>query len=122
MAWWFKSTHDAFALASWLMGILGSIVETFMLSMLDLAQKFLLCCPIARQFIRDQHAWEVLTAFQQFTKELLRCRFSPSALNQNVQHMPILVDRSPKIVQPAIDFEEHLIKMPFVSGRSATSA
>jgi hypothetical protein len=27
-----------------------------------------------------------------------------------------------EIVQPAIDFEEHLIKMPFVSGLSATSA
>jgi hypothetical protein len=47
-----------------LIGILGPIARAFVLAVLDTAQEFLLCCPIARQLIRDDDAREILTSFE----------------------------------------------------------
>ena len=104
------------------MRILGSIVEAFVLAVLHTRQQRLFGCSIARQFIGDQYTRDILTAFQELAKELLRSCFIPSALNQNIENIAILVDRSPEIVQSAIDFEEDFIKMPFVTCLRPASA
>jgi hypothetical protein len=111
----FEATHRSFALTSRLMGILGPIVETFMLSVLHTGQHLLFSCCIARQLIRDQHAWNILIAREQLPKELLGSLFVPSALHQDILHVAMLIDRSPQIMQFASDFKKYLIEMPFVA-------
>jgi hypothetical protein len=121
MASRFEAAHRAFPLTWWLMGVLSPIVEPFVLAVLDAGEQFVFGSTIAGKFICNQHAPNILTAFEELSKELLRDRFVPSALNQNIQNMPLLVDRAPQIVQSAFDFEKDLIKMPFVAGLGATS-
>src|SRR5258708_2847790 len=70
---------------------------------------------IALQFIGDDHAWHVLEPYAELTEEALRCFFVASALNQNIEYISILIHRSPQIVPLAIDFEKHLVHMPFVA-------
>ena len=41
--------------------------------------------------------------------------FVASALHQDIEHVSMLIDCEPQIVQLAIDGEEHLIKMSFVT-------
>src|SRR5437764_6631964 len=49
-------------------------------------------------------------------KKLLCRGRIPTILHENVEHDPVLVHRPPEIVQHAVDPDEHLIKVPGVSG------
>jgi hypothetical protein len=55
-----------------------------------------------------------LRATQKLAEESLgRFGIAP-ALHEDVEHVPVLVDRAPKIMQFASNADEHLIQMPFV--------
>jgi hypothetical protein len=41
---------------------------------------------------------------------------SSSALDQNIQYIAILIHRTPEVMEASVDLEEHLIKVPSVSG------
>ncbi|GHO68422.1 hypothetical protein KSC_073140 [Ktedonobacter sp. SOSP1-52] len=56
-----------------------------------------------------------MKTFEQFAKELLGSFFISLALNQDIKHGAILIDRSPKRASLPIDGQKHLIKMPLVS-------
>src|SRR5215216_6638180 len=98
------------------MGIFRPIVESLVLPVLHSWQQLLFGCPIAGQFIGDQHPWHVLTSLEQLAKELLGCSLVTPTLHQNVQHIALLIDSTPEVVEFAIDREEHLIEMPFITG------
>jgi hypothetical protein len=72
MARGFETPHSALSLPGWLVRVFCSIVQAFVLAMLDSWQDFLLCGGIARQFVCDDHPWDILESFEQFPKELLR--------------------------------------------------
>ena len=93
-----------------------------MLPMLHAWEQFLFRSRITAKLIGDQYPWHVLTALQQLAEELFRGPFISPALHQDIQNIPLLIDRTPQIVLPAIDFEEHLIKMPFVAGSCTSPA
>jgi hypothetical protein len=111
----FEATHRSFALTCSLMGILGPIVETFLLSVLHTGQYLLFCRAIAPQLIRDQHAWNILTEGEQLPKEPLGSLFVPVALHQDILHVARLIDRSPQLVQFASDCKKHLIEVPCIT-------
>jgi hypothetical protein len=118
----FESTHRSFALTRWLMGVLGPIVEAFVLPMLDAAQDVLFRCCVTRQFIGNDDPWDILTPFEELPKELLGGMLISSALDENIQHIAVLINRPPHLMELAIDFEEDFIKMPFVGGLRRASA
>lgn len=43
-----------------------------------------------------------------------------TALHQDIQHIAILINRPPQVVDLPVDFEKDLIQMPFVSQLAAT--
>jgi len=54
--------------------------------------------------------------FSSLRKEPLGCGRAAPALDQNVEYISVLVDRTPKIVLLAADADEHLVHVPFVAG------
>jgi len=71
---------------------------------------------------RHDHARNILKAFQQPAKEALRGVGIPPWLNEDVEHDAVLIDRSPKIMPHALDPDEHLIKVPLVTGSWSAAA
>ena len=70
---------------------------------------------IALQFVRNDHTRRVLQFLKQLAKKSFGGLFVPSALNQDVKHVSISIDRSPERVLLTTNGENHLIQMPFVS-------
>ncbi len=97
------------------MGVFRSVVEALVLPMLHTTQQFLFGCPIAGQLIGDHHPWDVLTALEQLAKELLGSPFVASALKKDIEHLAMLINCAPEVMQLAVDREKDLIKMPFVA-------
>ena len=52
--------------------------------------------------------------------ELLGSGLVPSALHQDIQHSPFLIDGTPEIVDLAIELEKHFIEVPLVSWTGTT--
>jgi hypothetical protein len=68
------------------MGILCPIVQPFVLAVLDAGQHLLFSSTVARKFIRNQHARDILTPIEELAKELLGGSCVPPALNQDIEH------------------------------------
>ena len=83
--------------------------------MLDTGKKLLLRRPIAGQLVGDDHARDVLKYFEKLAKKSLRSLFVASALNQDVQHVAMLIDGSPQRVLLASNGKHHLVHMPCVA-------
>ena len=110
-----EATHRSFTLACRLMRVFRAVVEAFVSAMLNTWHHFLLCRLVAPELVRDQDAWHVLASFEQLAEEFLGSDFISTALHQDIQHIPILVNRTPEIGRLAGDLEKHFVQVPFVS-------
>jgi hypothetical protein len=61
-------------------------------------------------------------AREQSAEELLGGHRVSARLDQNVEHVAVLVDRAPQVPLCAADPDEHLIKVPFVARPQTTTA
>ena len=96
------------------MGVLGSIVQSLVLSMLHPLHHLFLCRCIALEFVGDDHPWSKALPLQQFTEKPL-CRLSVSMLlQQDIQHVALRIHCSPQIVLLALNSDNHFIEMPFI--------
>ncbi len=100
------------------MRVFGPIVQPFVAAMRDARHHFRLGCLVAAQLHPsgvpgDQHARHILATFEQFAEELLRLEGNrglhpsgvpASALDQAIQHVPVLLDRPPQILRRPRDF------------------
>ena len=101
--------HLSFSSSRRLVRDLGLVVEVTALSMFDPGQDLPLGGGVALEFIGHDHTGNVLQALQQLLEEPLgRLRVAP-ALDQDVEHGAMLVDRPPQVVLLAANAEEHLI-------------
>jgi hypothetical protein len=67
---------------------------------------------VATQLVGDHHPRHVPQSLQQLTKEPLRGPGVTTGGDQNVQDIPVLVDRPPQVLPGTVDREEHLVQMP----------
>jgi hypothetical protein len=110
-----ESLHAPFPLARGLMGVLRTVVEIPMLAVLDTREDLPLRRPVTLELIRDEHPWYVLTSLEELAEELLGRLFVPPSLHQDVEDVPVLVDRPPQVVAFLVDRDEHLVQMPLVA-------
>jgi hypothetical protein len=92
-----------------------------MLSMFYARQDFAFRCAITLQLIGDNHTWDVLEPYAELPKKSFRRLCVPSALDQDIQHVAILVYGSPEIMRFPVTLQVHLIQMPFVATTRATT-
>jgi len=76
----FEAPHLLLSQSCRLVGILGSIVEPFVLPVLYAWQKLAFSGSIALEFISDDHAWRVVEPFEKLPEEAFGCMCVPSAL------------------------------------------
>ena len=97
------------------MGVFRTIVHPFVLAMLHAGHDLFLGRCITGQFVREDHSWQIVASFEQLTEEFF-CRFViSSGPNQDIEHVAMLIIRSPQRVLLSVDFQKHLISMPCVS-------
>jgi putative transposase len=67
---------------------------------------------IGSEFIGHDDPGHIAQALEQLAKEALGRFLVAAALHQHIEHIPVLVDRPPEVVQFASDADKHLIEKP----------
>jgi hypothetical protein len=98
-----------------LAGVLAPIVEILALSMLHRRHHLAVCDPIESELVRDQHPRRVTLVFEKCAEEPGRRPAVPFPLDENVEHVAVLIDRPPQILLNAIDLDEHLVEVPLIA-------
>lgn len=80
------------------MGILGSIVETFVLAMLDAGHDGSFGGTIAFELVGDHHPWRSPLRLEQPAQQTPGSLGVAAALNKHVEHEALLVDGAPQPV------------------------
>src|SRR3982750_3175699 len=83
--------------------------------MLDRGHHLSLGGALAGQLVRDHHTRGPALLFQQLAEQTLGGPLVAPALDQNVEHNPILVDGPPQPVLLAADHQAHFVEVPFVA-------
>ncbi len=71
--------------------------------MLDRCQQLAVGDLVAGEFVGDDHPRHVLQVFEQRAEESFGGRRISAGLDQNVEHVAVLVDRAPQVVLRAVD-------------------
>jgi len=90
--------------------------------MLDRCQQLAVGDLVAAEFVGDDHPRHVLQVFEQRAEESFGGHRISAGLDQNVEHVAVLVDRAPQLVLRAVDPDEHFVAVPFVTGPWPASA
>ncbi len=98
-----EAAHGPLALARRLMCVLGAVIEPPVPAMLNTRYDLLLCCLVAPQLVRDEHAWNILRALEQLAEHFLGSSLVSSALHQDIQYVAVLIDCPPHVLRLAID-------------------
>jgi hypothetical protein len=86
-----------------------------MLPMLDTGEEVPLRRAVAFQLVGDEHPWRVRQTFEQLPEELFGRMLVPPTLHQDIEDVPLLIDRLPEIVLLAVNREKDFIQMPRVT-------
>ena len=104
-----EAPHAPFSFSRWLVGILGSIVRSLILYVLDMGQYFRFDCGITAQLVSDDGPRNVLQSFEQPSEDLLRGFLVPARLHQDIEYLAVLIDSAQQILQLSIYREEQII-------------
>jgi len=116
-----EPAHRPFTRACRLVRMLRPIVQSSMTAMFHTRRDLHLSCLVASELVRDQHTRNVLAPLQQFAKELLRCSLVPPALDEDIEHVPVLIEAVPQVVSFPVDLQEDFIQKPFVAQPSLST-
>src|SRR3954463_11343986 len=83
--------------------------------MLDRGHHVCLCSGVAGELVRDHDTRGPALLFQQLAEQALGGLLVPPALDENVEHDPILVDSPPEPVLRSADHQAHFVEVPLVS-------
>jgi hypothetical protein len=104
------------------MGVLGSIVEALVGSMLDAGHDFSFGGVIGSELVGNYDAWRTALALQQLAHQEFGCLGIATALHQNLQHKPVLIDGAPQPMFLASDRDDDLVEMPFIAELAARTS
>ena len=113
--WRLKPLHASLPLARRVVGIFRAVIQRAALAMFHPGQDLALRGAIALQFIRDDHPRHVGQPFEQLAEEFLRGLLVPATLDQNVQHVAVLIHGTPQVMPCPMDSEKHLVQVPLVA-------
>jgi hypothetical protein len=121
LSWRLEAWPPALALAGGLRGVLRAIVQIPMLAMRHARQAFALGRSIALQLLRDHHARDLLQAREPLAEAFLGRGLIATPLRHDIQPVPVLSHRPPEGMRLALDREDDLVQVPFIT-RSGTPA
>jgi hypothetical protein len=118
----FEPFHPPLALPGRLMGILSPVVQIAALPMNDMGEHGPFGGAVASEFVGNNDPGLATRTAKEFPKETLRRDPVAFRLNENVDHGPVLIDSTPKIMLDALDLQEDLIEVPLRPQLSLVSA
>jgi hypothetical protein len=95
---------------------LTAIVQVSALPMFHAWQDLAPCGPVRSEFVGHDYPRHVAQALQQLAKEALGSPLVAPVVDQHIEHVPVLINGSPEIVQFASDADKDLIQEPYVAG------
>ena len=93
-----ESTHLPFSLASWLMRDFSSIVGVSLHTVSHIAEDISYSSGVASQLVGNDPPWFRTLATQEFSKESLCRALITPRLNQDVDHVTVLIHGTPQIL------------------------
>ena len=111
-----EAFHRPLALPGGLVRVLGPVVQILGPAMLHRRHELAVRDPVAAQPVGDDDPRHVLQALEQLAEELLGGHRVSAWLDQDVEHIAVLIDRAPQVVDRAVDADEDLVEVPFVAG------
>ena len=97
-----KPLHAPLPLTYRLVRVLRAIIEIPVLAMFHLRQAFSLGDTVTLQFIGDEHPRDGGQPFEQLAEELLCGPLIPETLDQDIEHIPLLIHRPPQMMALAV--------------------
>jgi hypothetical protein len=94
---------------------LGAIVRIFLSVVRHTWQDCPLRSTIALQFVGDDPERFLTLASNQSAQESLGCTLIAARLQQNVDHVTVLVDGTPEILLASVDSNEQLVQIPGIA-------
>ena len=98
------------------------VVEVSRLPVLDLRHHLPMRHCVTAELVGDRHPRYPALRGQQFAEEPLGGLGIPAGLDQDVEHVAVLVDGPPQVVDRAVDAGEDFVEVPFVAGSGLTAA
>jgi hypothetical protein len=117
----FESSHLPFPLARRLMRDFSSIVGISLHTVSHAAEDTSYGSGVASQFVGNDPQWFCTLATQESSKESLCRPLITMRLDQNVDHVAVLVHGTPQILLLAVDAKEDFIQVPVVAQPSLSS-
>ena len=117
----FESAHLPFPLARRLMRGFDAIVGVPLHPVSHVAEDASHGSGVASQFVGNDLQWFRTLATQEFSKESLCGALITMRLDQNVDHVAVLIHGAPQIPLLAVDSNEDFIQMPVVAQPSLSS-
>ena len=90
--------------------------------MLDRRQHLLVCELVAGELVGHDDPRHILPPLEQFAEELYGGLGVSAGLDEDVEHVALLVDGAPEIVLLAVDANVHLVEVPFIAGSRSAAA
>jgi hypothetical protein len=97
------------------MGILRSVIETFVLTVLDAGHDLSLGGRVASQLIGDQHTRRAALLLKQLAEQAFGGLLIAPALDEDIENEAFLIDGAPEPVLLAGDGDDDLIEVPLVA-------
>jgi hypothetical protein len=103
-------------------GVLRSVVQILRLSVFDRAKNRAVRGAVAGELVGDQDTGYICQTLEQPTEEPLGRRGVAPGLDQDVQHIAVLVNRPPQVADLSPDGDEHLVEVPLISRTGPATA
>jgi hypothetical protein len=117
-----EPSHLSLALAGRLMGHFRSVVLVLSGAVNNRGQDGAVSGRIAAELVRDESSRDTALPSQELTKEALgRTPISPG-LDEDVDHITVLVDSPPEILLPPMDVDEQFVQVPGVAQPSTLAS
>src|SRR6266849_1682648 len=106
----FEPSHRSLALAGRLMRDFGSIVFEPLRAVNDRRHYDGVGRRVTAQLVRDQTPWRTAQSFQQLPEEAFGCMPIAPGLEEEVDHVAVLVDGPPEILLAPLDVHEQFVQ------------
>jgi hypothetical protein len=97
------------------MRIFRPVVQIAMLPMFDTGQDLAHGGTVASQLIHDHHSMDISLALEKLANEGPGGFLVAPTLDENIQHVAVLIHRPPEGVTYAMHGQTHIIQMPHVA-------
>jgi hypothetical protein len=117
-----EALHHSLSLAYGKVRILSTIVQAFVVAVIDVGQDSPDGRWVSRELVGDDDSRLVANSGDDLLQEPFGGMLITSRLDQDVEHDTVLVDRSPQPVAMTTDADRYFVEMSFVAGSCSSSA